>query len=92
MDDLEENIVLHTAAHVKQARPQQLFANQKVTAAKFNADESNNINHQSKVQTMTMDYYQNINLPYLGEDQPGDTYYFSSISIYCFGICNAQVT
>ena len=36
-----------------------------------------------------MDYCQNMNLPHLGEDQPGDAYYFSPISIYCFGSCNA---
>lgn len=36
-----------------------------------------------------MVYCQNLNLPHLGEDQPGDTYYFSPISVYCFGKCNA---
>ena len=29
------------------------------------------------------DYCQNYIIPHLGEDQPGDVYYFSPISIYC---------
>ena len=86
MNYLEKDIVFHTAVHVKQARSQRLFSNKKIDAVKFSAYETNNLDHDSKVQTIIMDYCQNMNLPRLREDQPGDTYYFSLISIYFFGI------
>ena len=57
MDDLEENIMLHAAVHVTQARSQQLLANEKIEVAKFNVDETNNVNHDSKIQTIIMDYF-----------------------------------
>ena len=41
-----------------------------------------------KVQTIVMNYCQNLSLPHLGADQLGDAYYFSPLSIYCFGIYN----
>jgi hypothetical protein len=33
-------------------------------------------------------YCQNLALPYLGEHQPGETYYFSLLTVNCFGITN----
>jgi hypothetical protein len=38
--------------------------------------------------TIVGDYCQNLALPYLGEHQPGETYYFSPLTINCFGIAN----
>jgi hypothetical protein len=34
------------------------------------------------------DYCQNLALPYLGEHQPGETYYFSPLTVNCFGLAN----
>jgi hypothetical protein len=34
------------------------------------------------------DYCQNLALPYLGEHQPGETYYFSPLTVNCFGLVN----
>ena len=34
------------------------------------------------------DYSQNLSLPNFGGEQPGDTYYFSPLSISCFGLVN----
>ena len=31
----------------------------------------------------------NLTLPHLGQEQPGDTYYFSPIFLYCLGIVDA---
>jgi hypothetical protein len=31
-------------------------------------------------------WLQNMGLPYLGQDQPGATYYFLPLNVYCFGI------
>ena len=90
--EVEENIILQAAVHVKHARSQRALANEKVKEATFTNDHENKIDHQDKVQTIIMDYCQNLNLPHLGEDQPGDAYYFSPLSIYCFGICNAATS
>ena len=73
--DLEENIILHAAVHVKQARSQQILANFKINEEKISADEVNKVDHDNKIQTIIMDYCQNLNLPHLGKDQLGDTYY-----------------
>ena len=88
-NDLEEDIILQAAVHVKHARTQRSLANEKIKQATFCNDAVNKVDHKDKVQTIIMDYCQNLNLPHLGEDQPGDAYYFSPLSIYCFGICNA---
>ena len=88
-NDLEEDIILQAAIHVKHARTQRRLANDKVKIATFTNDKANKVPHQDKVQTIIMDYCQNLNLPHLGEDQPGDAYYFSPLSIFCFGICDA---
>jgi hypothetical protein len=40
------------------------------------------------VDTVVGDYCQNLALPYLGEHQPGETYYFSPLTVNCFGLAN----
>ena len=88
--DVAENIILKAATHVRQTRSQRQLANLKIEQAKFTNDEVMAVMSQDqKVQTIIIDYCQNLNLPHLGEDQPGDAYYFSPMSIFCFGVCNA---
>jgi hypothetical protein len=43
---------------------------------------------QVAVDTIVGDYCQNLALPYMGEHQPGETYYFSPLTVNCFGIAN----
>ena len=38
-----------------------------------------------------MDYCQNLELPHVGGEQVGDTYYYSPIAIYCLGIVDAAI-
>lgn len=38
------------------------------------------------------DYCQNLGVPHFGGEQPGDTYYFSPLNIYCFGVVDATCT
>ena len=38
--------------------------------------------------TCVGDYYQNFGLPHFGNEQPGETYYYSPLGIYVFGIVN----
>ena len=75
-NDLEEDIILQAAVHVKHTRTQHSLANKKIKQASFSNDPANKVKHKDKVQTIIMDYCQNLNLPHLSEDQPGDAYYF----------------
>ena len=34
------------------------------------------------------DYCQNMDLPHFGQEQPGETYYYSPLNISCFGCCD----
>ena len=36
------------------------------------------------------DYCQNAGIPNFGCQQPGNTYYYSPLAMYCFGICDAS--
>jgi len=44
---------------------------------------------EPKIVTITIDYSQNLDLPHLGDEQPGDCYYYSPINLYCFGIVDS---
>ena len=37
---------------------------------------------EPKIVTITIEYFQNLDLPHLGYDQPGDFYYYSPINLY----------
>ena len=41
---------------------------------------------------MVADYDQYLGLPHFGGEQPGDTYYYSPLAVYCFGIVDTSVT
>ena len=79
-EEYRENIVIAAAAHVKSARSQKDLAAKKIELAKENTD----------VITLVIDYCQNIDLPHVGQEQPGDTYYYSPIWLYCLGIVNSH--
>jgi hypothetical protein len=36
------------------------------------------------------DYCQNLGLPHFGGEQPGDTYYYSPLNVFCFGNVDAS--
>ena len=74
---------------MKHAHIQWAFANEKVKNDTFANNNANKIPHKDKVQTIIMDYCQNLNLSHLGEDQSGYTFYCSTLSIFYFGICDA---
>jgi hypothetical protein len=41
---------------------------------------------------LVADYSQNLGLPHFGEEQPGDTYYFSPLSVFVFGVVDVSYT
>jgi len=81
-----ENLVLGAAKHVKAARSQKALAQNKIEKAK---SENELLSTDRNVTTLIVDYCQNLDLPHLGGEQPGDTYYLSPIWLYCLGIVNA---
>ena len=77
-----ENVVLLISKRVTAARAQKRFTQMKVDQA----NESIGACSGNKTITIVLDYCQNLDLPHLGKKQPGDTYYFSPIWLYCLGI------
>ena len=41
---------------------------------------------------LVVDYAQNLGLPHFGGEQPGDTYYYSPLAVYCFGVVDTSCT
>ena len=76
---------MSAAKHVKAARSQKLLAQEKIESAKSACQQSA---EKSNIITLVVDYCQNLDLPHLGGEQPGDTYYLSPIWLYCLGIVN----
>jgi hypothetical protein len=76
-----EEAVLAAAKHVKMARAQRLLVNLKVQKAR----EDLHADHSQRTYTYICDYGQNMELPFFGGSQPGDTYYFTPLGIYNFG-------
>lgn len=52
-------------------------------------DVKYNVPHSEKRYVFICDYSQNMEAPFLGFTQPGDTYYLTPYSVYCFGMVNA---
>jgi hypothetical protein len=50
----------------------------------------NDVADEEMVITLVADYCQNMEMPYFGKDQPGETYYYSPKTINVFGIVNCN--
>ena len=88
VEESHENLILNAAKHVKTAQSQKLLAQEKIKLAKDRYDSERS---ESSVITLVMDYCQNMGIPHFGNEQPGDTYYYSPIWLYCFGIVNVAL-
>jgi hypothetical protein len=93
-DDSFESMVEKAGRHVQQAREMRLLLNGKARLAldwyKSIKDEPTITDDrwESAIDTIVGDYCQNLALPWLGKHQPGETYYFSPLTVNCFGIAN----
>jgi len=74
-----EQLVLEAAKHVKMAKIQRDLYNKKKQEA---------IDDPSQVRTYTIDYAQNTMMPHFGDEQPGETYYYSPVNVYTLGVVN----
>ena len=59
-----------------------------VKMLKAQLDMANNIPHEEQHYYEVADYAQNLGIPHIGSEQPGDTYYSSPKTIYEFSIAN----
>jgi hypothetical protein len=84
-----EEEIMKAGEHVKMARAQFSLVKEKIEQAK--ADRRNKVQqHSDRTYTLIIDYRQNMALPYFGESQPGDTYYFTPLNIYNLGVVDVS--
>jgi hypothetical protein len=82
----EEYIFSKANDHVTQARSQREL----VGLREEEATASRNHAHCDRSFCLVADYCQNLSLPHFGSEQPGDTYYYSPLFIYVFGVADVS--
>jgi hypothetical protein len=55
-------------------------------------DEYKNVVHSKRHYVLVGDYAQNLEAPHFGGAQPGDTYYFSPLTVFLFGLVDLATT
>jgi hypothetical protein len=92
--DSLESMIEKAYKHVEQAKNMRMLLSGKARLAlswsesiKDSVTITDN-DYMNAIDTILGDYCQNLALPYLGEHQPGETYYFSPLTVNCFGIAN----
>jgi hypothetical protein len=93
-NDTMDQLLLKAAKHVQHALEMRDFANEKIKNAvdchALPDSVKNGIVFQY-TDTIICDYCQNMGLPQLGEHQAGATYYYSPLTINCFGIADVTL-
>jgi hypothetical protein len=87
-DDCEEReqILIDAAQHCCNAKGQREYFNRLTAEAKEANHEG--MAHILRRWVLVADYCQNMGIPHFGGEQPGETYYFSPLSCYCFGVAD----
>ena len=78
-----EFMILRAAWHVKSARAQRSLYQLKTVIAQESTLAC--LPHKDAVETYVVDYGQNMEMPAFNSSQPGETYYFSPLSVYNLG-------
>eukprot|EP00977_Amphora_coffeiformis_P002610 scaffold490_cov186-Amphora_coffeaeformis.AAC.1 len=78
----QEKLLTEAAQHVYAARVMREYANNKMNESK---STKNDCPWRESKDVLVADYCQNLALPHTGMTQPGETYYYSPLSVYCFG-------
>jgi hypothetical protein len=89
-DELED-MILKAAKHVQTAKEMRAFANEKIAAAiesHSKTPEEKASRWYKSINCIICNFCQNLGLPQLGEHQAGATYYYTPLTINCFGIAN----
>jgi hypothetical protein len=82
----EEYLGFRANDHAMKAQAQRQLVKDQEREAK----ESKEFPHEGRSYCLVGDYCQNLSLPYFGGEQPGDTYYFSPLFVYVFGIADVS--
>ena len=82
-----ESILRKATLHVQQATVQRKLANTRIQQA----IDTKDLPHHERHYCFIADFSQNMDLPFFGESQPGDTYYFSPLKINVFGIVDCSI-
>ena len=86
--ETNERLTLIAAKHVTAARLQRKLVAKKTKAAVDYASGKST----KKVHTLVVDYCQNLQYPWYGAIQPGETYYFPHVNVYCLGMVDVADT
>ena len=82
----KETMVLQATLHVSMAQTQR----QLYQAKKLAAMETKDNRPSERVLCFVGDYAQNLYIPNFASEKPGDTYYFSPLACYCFGMVDCS--
>ena len=80
----QEVSILKLSRHVKAARAQRLLLQKKQKEARdshYNGADTDN-----KIRCLVVDYAQNMELPWFGEEQPGEIYYYTPLNVFLLGV------
>ena len=84
--DERESMIVDMIEHVNEWKVQREYVikckNESVL------DLNNGVQWPDRRDCFVGDYCQNMGLPHFGNEQPGETYYYSPLGIYIFGIVN----
>ena len=80
----EEYLWFRANEHASKAQAQWQLVRQRERESK----ETRELPHEERSYCLVADYCQNLSIPYFGGEQPGDTYYFSPLFVYVFGMAD----
>ena len=81
---ITEDEIHASVRHVRSAKAQRLYLRNAIANAV--ADLTNNKHHSERHYVFIGDYSQNLEVPFMGSEQPGETYYLTPYNAYCFGM------
>lgn len=84
----QEDMILKAAKHVEMARIQRQYYQDAKTLSRTTA----HLPPSQRSLCIVADYAQNMGVPSFGYEQPGETYYYSPMNAYCFGVVDCTVT
>ena len=88
-----EEVLLEAAQHVKEAQAMRKYEQEKMALAK-----SDDVCHKVEMlatngtisKTLFADYSQGAGIPFFGSEQPGETYYYSPLTMNIFGVVDVS--
>ena len=84
-----EELINEMNEHCKMWKRQREYVQEKRDEAK--EDFRNKVLWPYRNDMLVGDYFQNLDLPHFGGEQPGDTYYFSPLTINGFGVVDYSI-